>query len=300
MTWALISVLAATGFAASNIIDKLLIEKKFKEISVNTIAAFNGLVGLPFLFLFFVLVDELPDTKTLIAGFAAGWLLFAAFRLYYKALISADPALVVTLFQMILPLNLLNGYLFFGEKPLLRQLIGAGIIFFASFITSLESKEKRWRLRKSLFTSMLVASVFVSFSDSIFKKAALDQPFFTVAVAEYASSVVAGIVLLFVSRKIRREIVSLWKGKVSHTFGAAMVNEVVNLGATLSMRYATTIGSIFLVQAVMGTQPIIVFILGITVATLFPGLHDVKEYKKHWAIKLFAMLIAIGGAALIA
>lgn len=135
MLWFWLSLFAATLYAGSNFIDKYLVAKTLKDVSTTTVSAIEAVAGLPFAFIFSILVafyGNFPNLKTFILGSVAGWILIIAFQAYYKALRLADASIVASLFQLIIPFNYIFGLIFLNESPSVIKLTGCLAIMIRS------------------------------------------------------------------------------------------------------------------------------------------------------------------------
>lgn len=285
MSWFVYALVAATFFSASVLADKFLLTRYFRRTSTITLSAAAALAGLPFLGVFLLLLGRLPNIRTFLVGLSAGWLLIAAYQIYYEALKRADTALITTLFQLILPFNFIIGVTFFDERPKLPQIAGLLIIAVSAFIISLEEKEQKWVLRKDILLLMGSASLLVSLSDAVFKFAAESTPFLELAVSEYASTVLAGILLFILVPKIRRELKSL-KSSVRAAGATLSFNEALTLAGTLTLRYALVIGPLALVQGVLAAQPLITVVMVSLLGLLGVKINAPKLHIRRKALKL--------------
>jgi len=301
MNWFFYALLAAFVYSCSIVIDKALLTRQFRSISELSLTTAAALAGIPLLAILLLFVRPLPSLHTLKFGLAAGWLLILAYQLYYIALRKADAALITTLFQLVLPFNFIIGIVFFNEKPTLLQVAGLIIITLGATLISLEQKERKWRLRTDVLLLMASASLLLSTSDAVFKNAAENIPFFTLAVSEYASSVIAGFLLFLLVPKVRRELSSL-RNKLTNTLGVLEFNELLTVCGTIAIRYSLVIGPIALIQGVMGTQPLMVMLI-IGMLGLF-GIHMETRSKKrgslrHTMVKLVAIIFVCTGSVFI-
>lgn len=299
MHWLIYSFIAAVLYSTTIIIDKHLLDRRLKNVSAATVTALAGLAGLPFLGILIALQQSFPTKQTLIYGTLAGWLIMLGYQLYYVALKKSDASLVTTLFQLILPFNYFFGLLFFDERLTLVKLVGLLIISCGVTIVTMEQHESKWQFRKDTFAIMLVASLCVSMSDVVFKKAVTEDNFVSVAITEYASSVAAGILLFIFSKNIRRQLKTL-RGTYKKLFAIGQTNEILTLSATFALRYALILGPLALVQGVLSTQPLLVMLMSGLLAFLFPRLRQHKKRsKKRLIAETIATILVIIGSALI-
>lgn len=301
MGWFLFAFIAATLFSGSVLTDKFLLTRYFKNVSTLTLTAAAALAGTPFLIIFILLFNKIPDLRTFLTGLTAGWMLMAAYQIYYVALKKADTALISTLFQLILPFNFILGITYFNEQPSLVQIIGLVIVALASFIISLEEKERKWSFRLDVLLMMAAASLLVSLSDAVFKFGAENSSFLSLAISEYSSSLLAGIIIIALSSKVRRELKKLRKnfGRTTRVLG---FNEGLTIGGTLALRYALVIGPIALVQGVLSAQPLITVILVSLLAFFGLRINEPSSIKKR-SLKVImeigaVILVCVGSAML--
>lgn len=298
MSWYLYTLLAGVFLSASVILDKHIVDKRLGHVSATTITALAGLAGIPFLAGILFLFPTVPSPRIMLLGTATGWLLIAAYQLYYTALRRADASLVTTLFQFILPFNYLFGVIVFREHIHTINIAGLILIALAATIIASEERQKKWRLRGDVLGIMLVASALISCSDALFKAAAAETSFKEVIIVEYASSILAGLVLLSF-KKVRQELRSLKKIAGNVTL-MSQTNELLNLGGMLALRYALTIGPIALIQGALAAQPIIVFTMALLLGFVFPHMQQhTRRSRWRYTFEAASMCAVIAGSVLI-
>jgi drug/metabolite transporter (DMT)-like permease len=301
MGWFFYALIAATLFSGSVLTDKFLLTRYFKNVSTLTLTAAAALAGAPFLIVFILLFNKLPDARTFITGLTAGWMLMAAYQIYYVALKKADTALISTLFQLILPFNFIIGITYFNEQPKIIQIVGLVIVGVASIIISLDEKEKKWSFRADTLLMMAGASLLVSLSDAVFKFGAENSSFMSLAISEYFSTLLAGIIIIVVSKKVRRELKKLRKN-ISRTTGVLGFNEGLTLGGTLALRYALVIGPIALVQGVLSAQPLITVIMVAVLSFFGLKINEPRGLQKRTfkvVMEISAVILVCVGSAML-
>jgi drug/metabolite transporter (DMT)-like permease len=302
MSWFWYALLSATFFSASVLADKFLLTRYFKNVSVLALSAAAALAGIPFLIILAFVLKDMPSLRTLLVGLTAGWLLIGAYQIYYLALKRADTALITTLFQLILPFNFIIGITFFDERPTSLQVGGLVIVAVAAFLISLEEKEQKWVLRKDTLLLMAFASLLVSLSDTVFKFASESTPFLELAVSEYASTVLAGVLILILVPKVRKELKSLRRSAKAAGFTLGF-NEALTLLGTFSLRYALVIGPLALIQGVLAAQPLITLLLTLGLGALGLKINltsgKTKRTTKKIALELGAILLVCAGSLLL-
>ena len=301
MGWFIYALVAATLFSGSVLTDKFLLTRYFKNVSTLTLTAAAALAGAPFLLIFILLFNDIPDARTFLTGLTAGWMLMTAYQIYYVALKKADTALISTLFQLILPFNFIIGITYFNEQPTITQIVGLVIVGIASIIISLDEKESKWTFRVDILLMMAAASLLVSLSDAVFKFGAENSSFTSLAISEYSSALLAGIIIIVFSKKVRRELKKLRK-HLSRTTSVLGFNEGLTLGGTLALRYALVIGPIALVQGVLSAQPLITVIM-VTILSFFGlKINEQRSAQKRTlkvAVEIGAVILVCIGSAML-
>ncbi len=299
MNWLIFSLLASTLFAMSSLTDKLFIDRVLKNTSAITVVILSALAGLPFLFLLVVFSEKLPDFKTVIFGFAASWLILTGTHFYFSALRHAEAAVIMSIFQLILPFNYLFGLIFFDEKLALTQIIGAVIVMGGSVAVSIEEQEKGWGIKKNAVFLMMLASLLYSMSDVVFKFGGQQSDFFPLAIAEYSGTALGGLIIYFLSPKVHRELNEIFSTNKIKVVSITQLNEAFYLTASFLFRYALLIGPIALVQSIVGTSPIFVLIIAWILGIILPRYKQIDaRSSKGSIIKIAAMLVSTSGIVL--
>jgi uncharacterized membrane protein len=277
VSWIAYSTISALLFNFSVLIDEKLINGKLRNLSLTTMSAISGLAGAPFLLLFYILFKPRMDSSSLISGMIVGALVLFAMRMYYSALKISNPPLVTTLFSLVIPLNYVAGVFIFGEESSLLKTIGLAAVVVGSVLISVEEGSETGILKfnRKAFIYMLLSVFALAISASLFKNAANDSSFASIAFPEYLASVIFGILLLL-SRSVRRDLSKL-RGQFGSVIKITQLNEITSLGGTLAIRYAIVIGPLSLSQGVAEAQQPIFMV--ITAYLLAKFSHD-KKYKK--------------------
>lgn len=298
MSWIQLSLLASLLFAMTSLTDKLFIDRILKNTSAISIVILSALAGLPFLFGLIVFSENLPDLRTLAYGFTAGWLVLAGTHFYFTSLRNADAAVIMGIFQLVLPFSYIFGLIFFNEQLSVLQITGALIVVGGSLAVSMEEQASGWRIKKNAVILMTLASLFISFSDVVFKLGAQESEFLPLAIAEYTGTIVAGLIVYYMSPKVHQELNYIFKKHRKKIISITQLNEAFYLSATLFFRYALLVGPIALVSAMVGTSPIFVLILGWLLGILVPKFRQKKSRPKDVIIKLLAMSTSCVGIIL--
>ena len=178
------------------------------------------------------------------------------------------------------------------------QIVGALVVVGGSLAVSLEEQPSGWKIKKNTVMLMMLASIFISFSDVVFKLGARESDFLPLAIAEYTGTVLAGLFVYYLSPKVHRELNQIFKMHRKKIITITQVNEAFYLSATLFFRYALLVGPIALVSAMVGTSPIFVLILGWLLGIIVPKFKQKKSRLKDILIKVMAMITSCIGIVL--
>jgi drug/metabolite transporter (DMT)-like permease len=189
------------------------------------------------------------------------------------------------------------------------QLAAAGIVLVGSVVLSLEGHEdavdggtgkRRFRLNKSVFWYMFLSSLFISLSSVVFKLVAQDSAYLPTQFFEYMASVIIGALLFLCNRPARRGFLDILRRHRGQAIGLSGLNEVINLGGVIAMRYAMFLAPIAVVQAISSVQAIFLVVVGVILTLLFPRFIKENIGRKHLLQKVLAIGIMILGTVLLA
>jgi len=180
MTWFFIALIGPLLYAMTNHIDKVLLEKYFKESGVGTLILFSSLLSilaLPFLFW--------ADSTV----FSVGWFNMSIMALvgtlnmlvlwfYLLAMRDEEASIVIVFYQLVPVFGLILGYFILNETLNKLELIAMAIIILGTTIISFEiDAENKFKLRRQTISLMLAASFCWALGSVIFKFVALEEMF---------------------------------------------------------------------------------------------------------------------------
>ena len=134
MTWFLIALIGPVLYALTNFIDKLLLEKYFKNGGVGTLVLISSLISvfvLPFIFLLDNTVFSVGYTQILTLA-VVGILNVVVIWCYLLALRDEEASIVVVFYQLVPVFGSILGYFILGEVLSQIQLIAMAIIIFGT------------------------------------------------------------------------------------------------------------------------------------------------------------------------
>jgi len=274
MSWFFIALFAPALWSVTNHIDKYLIGKYFRGTGTGALIVFSSLIGLfvlPFILLFQVnVLDIKPLNALLVMGGSAVALL--AILIYLYSLKKDEASIVVPLFQTIPVFSYVLAYIVLGETLTSRQMLGAVLVILGAISISFDLTEKKPKFKSVVFFLMLVSSFLSAFSGLIFKFVAVQNGFWTTSFWGYVGDTLVGIFLLLFIRAYRDQFISVIKRSKVPIIGLNALNEIINVIASLCIKFASLLAPLALVWVVNGFQPFFVFIYGVILTLFFPKL----------------------------
>ena len=279
MTWFFIALLAPALWAASNLIDKHLLESVFKERSTASFYLFSGLAGVVIVATTFlgdssVLYIPLKYVVILLGGSVLG---SGMLYCYLRAIRLGEASVVTILFQLIPVFSLGLGYLAFHEVLGISQLAGSAVIIVGAMLLSFElSETKIVRLKGKIIGWMLLACLLGALSALAFKWVGIHNGFRAAVFWDYAGIVLIAATVFTVAPLPRREFLETLLRSRKAVLGLLFFNEAITVTGSLCMSFATLMVPLALAQVVNGFQPVFVLLFGIIVALVAPRLNYEK------------------------
>ena len=140
MFWFTLSLIGPFMYALTNHMDKILLEKYFKEYGVGTLILFSSFLSflaLPFLLYVDPTILSL-DFKNVLILILVGIINIAVLWLYLIALNDDEASITVVFYQLVPVFGLLLGYIFLDEVLTKMQIISMLIIIIGTSIISFE------------------------------------------------------------------------------------------------------------------------------------------------------------------
>ncbi|OGY88010.1 MAG: hypothetical protein A2233_04890 [Candidatus Kerfeldbacteria bacterium RIFOXYA2_FULL_38_24] len=288
MIWLFFAILGPFVWAISNLIDDELADVEIKSpFALISTGGFFAVIPLV-IFSFFGGLAWPGVTLVLLCA-ASSVVGISILYFYYKALTLTDPAHVLLMWNLAPVFTVILALIFLHVDLEIWHYLAVGILIFSSLIAAYK-KGLRLSKNNALFWT-LIASLF-SGIEAIVNKSIFEQIDFPVAIVWMSLFSVLISLFFFISlRQVRKTYRHIIRSGIWKIMG---LNELLDLGACLSIDYAVNLGPVVLVKAVEGIQPLFVIALGY----LF-----VKREKKEMQFSLWQLIIsallAIIGLALI-
>lgn len=294
MTWFFIALIGPFLYALTNHIDKILLEKYFKEGGVGTLLLFSSLLSalaLPFLFLADTSVLSVSVSNIGILAFV-GVLNVLVLWCYLLALKDEEASIAVVFYQLVPVFGYILGYFILDEVLTPLQLTAMAIIILGTSIISFEiDAENRFKLRRNTIFLMLGAALFWALESVIFKAVALEETLWRSLFWEHLMLAVVGIFIFTFIRSYRRHFVTALRRNSKGILSLNVANESLYMLGNIAFSIAYLMAPIALVLLAESYQPLFVFGIGIFLTLFFPKLTAEKIEAKHLWQKLIAILI---------
>ena len=294
MSWFLISLIGPLLYALTNHIDKILLEKYFKEGGVGTLVLFSSLlsaVAIPFLY--FADPTALQMGIQNIAILCCVAILNILVLWFYLLALKDDEASVTIVFYQLVPVfGLILGYFLLDEVLTKTNLIAMAIIILGTSIISFEvDAENNFKLRKKTIVLMLCAAFFWALGSVIFKAVAIEETVWQSLFWEHVMLTFVGILLFIFVRSYRTSFIKALKANSKSILSINLLNEILYMVGNLAFAFAYMLAPIALVLLSESFQPIFVLIIGILLTIFFPKISVEKIHAAHIWQKIFAIAI---------
>lgn len=294
MTWFLIAIIGPILYALTNHIDKILLEKYFKEGGVGTLLLFSSLLSILALPVIYLIEPNLLEISFTNAIFLTviGILDLLVLFCYFMALKDDEASIVIVFYQLVPVFGLLLGYLILDEMLTQSQLIAMAIIILGTTIISFEvDAENKFRLRKTTIGYMLAAGIFWALEATVFKMVALEE---NVLQSLFWNSVVLvgfGILLFLFVKNYRMHFLTALKNNSKGILAANVSNEILYMFGNTALAFAALLAPIALILLMESFQAFFVLAIGVILTIFFPKISQEDIHLKNVFQKLLAIII---------
>jgi len=270
MFWFLVAILGYVSFAIVFLLDKVIVSDKLGEPVVytfySTIYMFGALLALPFLG--WQLLSGVDWLWALLSGITFGfglWSLFKALQRDETSHISPFNGAFVTIFVYFF------SNFFLGESLTPYSQAGVIILVFSALLLSFQKTKKRQTFSMGFFWAILSGLLF-AISHVLAKYLYGIYPFWSTLVWTKAFVGVVGLFTLFsplVHKKFAKKIVKK-QTKKSNTAFLIIVDKILAVVGVVCIQYAIALGSVTVVNALIGVQYVLMFVLIVFFSKFFP------------------------------
>jgi len=296
--WLAYAFVGPVLWAVSTHIDKYLVDRYFRHSDTAVLMVFTALTGillLPVIAAFEPGVFQ-PSLRNRAVMAVSGMLYMGGMLFYLRAIQQEEASVVAPLFQANTLFTFLLGWLFLGEALGWRQGAGMALVVAGALSLSIDAQFRLSAFKRTLVVLMLAATFAVALSGVLFKFFAVEDRFWATAFWTFAGQGVFGLALLAVPG-YGRQFVRLFRKSPGAVMGINAANELINLGAGLSVRWASILAPVALVTAVSST--FFVFLFGILLTLFFPRLGREDLSPGNLVRKGIGAVLVMAGVVLI-
>lgn len=302
MNWFFITLLAPFLYALTNHIDKLLLEKYFKEGGVGTLMLFSSLLSalaLPFLYL----ADPMALSVSFLHIFVlalVGIINILVLWFYFLALRDAEASVVIVFYQLVPVFGLVLAYIILGEVITQMQSIAMVVILFGTTIISFEIDEsQKFKFRKKTVIYMMLASFFWALGSVVFKAVAIEENVWRSLFWEHLMLTIIGLFLFVFVKSYRANFLIAIKHNSKAILTLNLANELLFMLGNLIFSFSYLLAPVSLILLMNSFQPIFVLIIGVLLTVLLPKATFERIQIVHIWQKLVAIAITGGGTYLL-
>lgn len=302
MHWFFIAIFAPILWSLVNHIDKYLLSKYFKGGGIGVLLIFSSLIGfllLPIIYLIHPTVFTISPLDALIL-IGMSTISLCYLLLYFYALDRDETSTVTPLSQMIPIFSYFLGYFALGETLTQLQTFSSLLIIMGAVLISLEVLDKKLQFKKVVFLSMFGHSFLFAVTGLLFKMFAIEYDYFTTVFWGYLGDGLIGLCILIFFKKFRQQFMYVFKKNKKGIIGLNFLNEGLNVGAIMSVRFASLLAPLAIVYTIEAFQPFFVLLFGVLLTMLFPKFVNEKIDKKTLTQKIIAILLMFVGSYLLA
>jgi drug/metabolite transporter (DMT)-like permease len=295
--WFILSLLVPVAWGFANVLDAVSRRHFIKNDTALT--WFLAVTRLPVIAGIVLFAGFHPaETSVTLFMFFAGILWMVPFILYYRAMEFEEPSIVILILQTMPVFIYFIAYAMLGETLTQGQWMGFVVLLLGGFLAAIKRLEGMWHVSKALWI-MLLASIFWSFSDVLFKKYSADFLTFWDALAVYlAGGAFAGIAMMARSRD-RAQLVKHFAALSPRGWSFIIITQIIGLGGTIALTYAFVLGKVSLTSVVSGIQPLVVFGAGFMLSRFLPEVKPESTDRTSLTFKTIAFFLTLGGLVLL-
>jgi drug/metabolite transporter (DMT)-like permease len=294
MTWFFLALIGPFLYAATNHIDKILLEKYFKEGGVGTLLLFSALlsaVALPILFFIDPGVFSVGLMNVAVLALV-GILNIMVLWSYLMALKDEEASIAIVFYQLVPVFGYVLGYLILGEVLTTMQLIAMAVIILGTSIVAFEiDADNKFRMRGRTIFFMVGAALCWALESVIFKAVALEENVVRSLFWEHLMLALAGVLIFLTISSYRKHFMDAVKSNSGRILGLNFANESLYMLGNIAFSFAYLLAPVALVLLTESYQPLFVLAIGIFLTVFFPKLSNEKIHLKHIAQKLLAIAV---------
>lgn len=296
MHWLFFAILSPAMFAANNLGEKFILDKKIKNPIIIIILA--GITSMTVGFCVLIFKGFAISIVDLLLLIFSGTLMIFYLIPYFKALALEDTSRIIPLFQFINIFVLIMAYVFLKETLTGIEFMGFIIIMTGGFMLGARHIEKGiLKPRKSMYF-MIISSFIYAVCIIVFKLAVSHNNFW-VSFGYENIGIGLGAILLFIWKPYRLLFIRESKQINFNLWGLIFSNNLLSVIAEFSGFYAVSLAPVALVTVIGGSQSFFVLLYALILTIWFPKIIKEEIGKNTLIIKISAIIIMFAGIYLI-
>lgn len=297
-TAVLLAILASFLWGITSHIDKfMIIDIGERKNNIKVLLVFSTFIAGMVLTPIWLILSHFTisiSLISLISVLSASLIYIIATIFYFKAIERNDASIVVVMFQMIPVFSYILALILFKENLTIRQIIGSIIIILSAVIISIDFDEKNNRKKFKALLFMTLSSLCYSIYYILFDVAIRNSSFYSCAFWYQIGFLIMGVILLCI-KSFRLPFINIIKKNGKRYLTLNIINEVINLVASLLVNYANLLIPIALVNVLNGFHGTFTFILGIIGTILLPKYIKEDLSKRVVIQKIVCIILGIIG-----
>lgn len=298
LSWVFYALLGTAIITVVIFVDKYNLTEQIKDY--RGMAIYSAIVGLVVGTILWVVTGfPILDPKDGFLVVLTGMLSISSAAIYFYVIQRESGSKVIFLFQLIPVIVLILAVIFLKEELTIRKLIGFFFILIPSFLVScMEGGKLKLSINKN--TLLIILSDVITAISAVLFKFVVDAGSFSKVVAYESWGWAIGGVILFISIPgVRKAFIattmSLKKSALVFVFG----NELFYVISKLLFFLAISLGPVYLVNVINGTQVIFGVIYGIILTLIAPKIFREDVTKSGLLEKFLLGGVTLIGLALI-
>lgn len=294
MYWFLIALIGPFLYALTNHIDKLLLERYFKQGGVGTLIIFSAILSaaaLPILFYIDPTAFSIPIATVAILA-VVGILNVLVLWCYLEALQEEEASIAVVFYQLVPVFAAIMGYLVLGETLTQLEVIAMAVVIVGASIVSIEvGIDNKFKLRTKTIFLMTIAALMWATESVIFKMVAIEENVWRTLFWEHLMLAVVGVLIFAFIHSYRNHFLEAFRNNSRAIIGLNIGNETLYMAGNVALAYAYMLAPLGLVLLSQSYQPLFVFLIGIFLTLFFPKLGVENIKARHIFQKVLAIAI---------
>ncbi|TAK14248.1 MAG: EamA family transporter [Anaerolineae bacterium] len=295
MNWIALSLLSATIFSLSVLVDKYIVERLQKQFWGLPVA--SALIGLVFGFIFlFIAGTNFPPLLDSIIILLTGMFTLWGAVLYFKAMSEESSSIVVILFQLQPVFVLVLSWAILQEVIRSVQLVGFAIILASALILSIQREEtnpKSFRL-SAAFWWVLGADLFWALGSVLFKLVVTESNIWMGAALEAWGIFFGGVIAAALAPSLRLQFVEILRGNRA-VLPYIAFNETLFTAGKFVLLYAILLGPVALVTVLGSTSVLFTMVAERSLAVFLPAVYRVRADARSFMARTGLVLAMLAG-----